>query len=364
MRPPALPRSALLTILAACSFGGASGTTWGANLFAGNGVYRIAVADGQQAHKCGVWSAITGELHPVGPDLDVVFSINGTASNSNYTTLRSHATGRNYTTSQQCSPLCIIAGQPAIEPIERDGAVAGFRLSWQFADTPAGGRGGPTVEFIQEVVIEGPFDGTQTADNTLIRETHTVVNLGPGPFRFGLRKLWDLSIGAALDPDDKNTAPWLGDCRRPWLACDRSLRLTKNGSFDGPYPPHVVFNPDPAEAACPSGEPIEPRACGGRPVYLVVATVGIPSGLDPRPHPPEVLQFNSWSVAWGSCWDAPLQDEADCVADGLDDPGTSLAYFYGVAPSSAIGLRAGQSRSFTQYLAAAESACPLLIAGD
>ena len=72
-----------------------------------------------------------------------------------------------------------------------------------------------TKELVQEVVVEGPVDGTETVDNTVIRETHTVKNLGPGSLDFGLRKQWDWNTAG----DD---GPWHAG-RRPGQAYRRSM---------------------------------------------------------------------------------------------------------------------------------------------
>ena len=41
----------------------------------------------------------------------------------------------------------------------------------------------------------------ENLDNTVIRETHVVTNLGPGTLSFGLRKLWDWqTVGCAVQP--------------------------------------------------------------------------------------------------------------------------------------------------------------------
>ena len=108
---------------------------------------------------------------------------------------------------------------------------------------------------MQEINVEGPVDGTQDVDNTVIRETHRVRNLGPGQFRFGLRKQWDWQISF----DD---GPWFATCDHVDAACDRSLAFRADGLADGLYPPNYVMNEDPASSLCPaSTTPLEPNGC-------------------------------------------------------------------------------------------------------
>ena len=353
MRPPPLASGfATLFLLSAAS------ALQAANLKGGNGIYHVLVSDGQTSNKCGTWTAVTGPLHPAGADLELLFSVNGTPSGSSYTTLHSHQTGRNLTTASVCLPLCIVVGKPLAEPLMRDGITVGWRLTWSFVDAPLSGDGrGPQVDFVQEVSVEGPIDGTETIENSLVRETHTVVNHGPGGFRFGLRKMWDVGI----DADD---GPWIGACSSPEAGCDRSLSLTKNGTLDGPYPLGLIFRSSPPRAECPAGvEPNAPEGCSGPEPFVLAATTARASGLDPRPHPPELVQFNAWSPLFGECW---LNDPLDAAACGVgsvaDD--TAFAYFFGASPQTAVKLRAGWARSFTQYLALDSATCPATIAGE
>lgn len=329
-----------------------------ANLEGGNGVYRVIVSDGAQAHKCGVWTAVTGPLHSAGPGHELLFSVNGLPINSSYTTLRSHQSGRTYTTTGECLPLCIVAGRPQIEAVQRIGKTVGYRLAWTFFDQPPPSTfPGPLVRFVQEVTVDGPVNGTETVENSIVRETHTVQNLGPGGFRFGLRKMWDMNI-------DSDEGPWLGDCDTPEAACDRSLNLTRNGSLDGPYPRNLVFRSNPAEASCPAGiPPNAPDGCVGPERYVVSATVRPPTTLSPRPNPPQLLQFNWWSPLFGECWVPGLFDAAECGEGGFFDD-TALAFFYGLDVSTAVKLRKDQSASFTQYLGLETSRCPSILVND
>jgi len=335
-----------------------------ANLHGGNGVYRVVVSDGQQSFKCGTWVAVTGALHPAGPGRDLIFSSNHTPINTSYTTLHSYGTGRDYTTTFVCTALCDYAGQPVIEPIEREGTTVGQRLSWTFEDGFPGQFPGPSViRFVQEVLVEGPVDGTETSDNSVVRETHRVENLGPGLFRFGLRKFWDVNI-------DSDPAPWLGDCRSPEAGCDRSLNL-QPASFlpafmlrNPVFPDSVILRANPPVAACPP--PIAPNApagCKGPDPWVVAATVRGSNDLDPAADPPDVLQFNLWNIQFGACFSADLLDGVECGSGALYDD-SSMAYMYGVTPQSAIRLGAGESRSFTQYLALDLDSCPDIITGD
>jgi hypothetical protein len=336
--------------------GGAVTEGRAANLFGGNGIYQVAVSDGAQFWKCGVWTASTGELHPVGPGLPLIGAVNSQFPlDSSFTTLRSHQTNVSYTTNDLCTPLCSVAGPPRIEPVTRAGVTVGYRLSWTIRDTlPGEGSGGPLVRFTQEVSVVGPVDGTQTVDNSLVRETHTVRNLGPGEFHFGLRKLWDLLVGS-------DWGPWLSDCDAPMSACDRSLNLWRFGA--PAYPDHLVINPDPATASCPGGiEPNEPAGCGGNPPYVVAVTVGAPNERYSRPDLPELVQFNNWNVAF-NCWLTGLQDSAECGAGGFGED-TALLYYWGVSLETAVRLRAGQARSFTQYLAAGVGGCPAMFTAE
>jgi hypothetical protein len=302
----------------------------------GNGIYTVSVED-SDAFNCGAWTAVTGSLHPAGPGLNVLYG-SGSPGTS-YTTLRSYTSGVDYTSSSECTPFCSVA-TPTVENILSGATVVGFRMTWSFTD----GTGGPSVDFIQEVVVDGPADGTETVDNTAIRETHTVRNNGPGALDFGLRKMWDWEIA-----DDDG--PYFGDCANPTAACDRSMNLTA-----GEYPAVFIINEDPAITACPPGiTPAGPN-CGGAPVYVVAGTVAPPSSLSPPPDAPELLQFNSWGELTGDCWQPALFDNATC---GGGD--TAQAYFYGLTSGTAISLAAGSSDSFTQWIVAAEDECPDIV---
>lgn len=327
-----------------------------ANLVGGNGVYQVMVSDGAQFWKCGVWTASTGALHPVGPGLPLIGAVNSQFPlDSSFTTLHSYHTNLSYTTNDLCTPLCIIAGQPLIEPITRGRITVGYRLSWTFQDTlPASGIYGATVKLTQEVVVEGPVDGTQTVDNSVVRETHIVENLGPGGFRFGLRKLWDLLVAS-------DWGPWLGSCETASAACDRSHNMSRFGLVS--YPRNVVFNADPATATCPGGfEPNEPAGCGGNPPYIVAATVQPPTALSPRPNPPQLLQFNNWNIAF-NCWLTGLLDSAEC-GGGTFDEDMALLYYWGATRQTAVRIPAGAVRSYTQYLTAGEAECPDIITAE
>lgn len=345
---------ALVVLIVSCGATSAGA----ADLEGGNGVFRVRVSDGEQAFKCGVWTAVTGPLHPAGPGLELLFSFNGAPINSSYTTLHSHRTGRDYTTVGECTPLCDFVGPPQVEPIEREGTIVGYRLAWTFAE-PRSVRliGEATIRFAQEVVVEGPVDGTETPDNSIVRETHTVTNLGLGLFRFGLRKMWDLTI----DADD---GPWLGQCAEPTGACDRSLNLPVSGSAGAPLPGAVIVRSNPPESACPPGvEPNEPDGCDGVDPWIVAASVSRASGLVPPPDPPQMLQFNWWPVIFGECWIPELVDGAECGVGGFFDD-TALAYFYGLTRQTAVVLRPNESRSFTQYLTLDSASCPAILAPE
>lgn len=318
-------------------------------LQAGNGIYRVHIGDTANILRCGVWTATTGPLHPAGPGLDVIFGAG--VPLSSYSTLHSHQTGKNYTTggAASCTDLCAIA-TPAIVPLVREGIKVGYRFTWVFTD-----GAGPQVELVQEIAVEGPVNGSETVNSSVIRETHVVKNLGPGGFRFGLRKMWDLAVGA----DD---GPWLGSCATPDAACDRGLELTRAGSLA--YPASVAITNDPGQAVCPAGVvPNTPEGCAGNPSYVVGATVMPRAGLDPPPTPPDVLQFSAWSNLFGNCWHPLPADAATCGANGFPTDDTALAYLYGLTPLRPVGLLAGASRSFTQYLGVAPSGCPAIISG-
>lgn len=309
-------------------------------LSAGNDVYTVFIEDDPGSGACGTWTASTGTLHPAGPGLNVLFG-GGFPGTSN-TVLRSYSSGTDYATGSACTAICAQAA-PTVTPVTNGATTVGYRLLWSFTD------GAESVEFEQEVVVEGPVDGSQNVDNTLIRETHTVRNLGPGVLSFGLRKLWDWQIAG----DD---GPFFGSCETPDEACDASMNLTADGSLDGFYPDVYLINEDPAVTACPAGvAPVGPN-CGGNPVYVVAGTVSAPATLTPAPDPPEVLQFNSWPSLIGSCWQPTLVNNATC---GNAD--TALAYFYGLTMASAINLAAGEEASFTEYVVAAEDECPDII---
>jgi hypothetical protein len=343
-------------LLAAALAVAAGSQVWAANLFGGNGVYRVVVSDGAQFWKCGVWTASTGTSHPAGPGLPLLGAANSQFPlDSSFTTLRSYLTDRSYTTNDLCTPLCIFAGSPSVRPIARGGVTVGYRLSWIFRDTPSSpGLGGPQIRFTQEVAVEGPVDGTETVDNSFVRETHIVENLGPGGFRFGLRKLWDLLVG-----DD--WGPWLGDCDSPEAACDRSLEFRRFGIPS--YPRNFLVNADPAVAACPGGiEPNEPAGCGGNPPYVVAFSVQPPTAQFPRPNPPELVQFNNWNIAF-SCWQSDLLDAAACGAGGFSDD-MALLYYWGLTLDTAVRLPAGGSRSYTQYIAAGVETCPFPLTAE
>jgi len=344
------PASLSLIAALAATAAAASEAAPEAILQGGNGIYRVFVGDVTPATRCGAWTATTGPLHPAGPGRDVVWG--GGAPLSSYTTLRSHQTGIDYTTGgvSGCTTLCSVVA-PAVEALENAGQTVGFRFTWTFADDP-----GPEVELVQEIVVEGPVDGSETVDSSVVRETHVVRNLGPGGFRFGLRKMWDL----AIDADD---GPWLGSCAAPDEACDRGLNRGRVGRLA--YPASVVVTDDPAAAVCPDGvDPNTPRGCGGSPSYVVAATVAPPHALLPPPAPPDVLQFSAWSNLFGDCWFPAPADAATCDANGFPTDDTALAYFYGLTPLRAVRLVAGASASFTQYLGAGLSDCPSIITGE
>jgi len=314
----------------------------------GNGVYTVTVSDAAD-FACGAWTARTGVLHEAGAGRNVLYG-NGQPSTSD-TVLRSWTSGALYRTggSHICTRLCDIA-TPTVQAILTAGVTTGWRMTWLIDD------GALTIRFTQEVNVEGPVDGTETTDNTVIRETHVVENLGPATLRFGLRKHWDWQIG----PDD---GPWFGECETPTVACDRSMDMWPPGVGTPEQPRNYVINDDPDQGVCPPGvTPLVPAGCSGRPLYIVAGTVRPPSALVPPPDEPELLQFNRWDSVVGTCWRPSLMDAALCGALGnaqRDD--TTIAYFYGLTSSSALSLGAGQSRSLTQYVVAGSMDCPAIL---
>lgn len=313
-------------------------------LTGGNQIYTIHVED--SGSTCGMWTATTGPMHPAGMGLNVLFG-NGSPGTSN-TTLRSYSSGTDYVTGSVgagCSAICSSA-TPVVTPILNGATTVGYRFVWSFAD-----GGGAAIQFEQEVVVEGPVDATATVNNSVVRETHTVRNLGPGSLTFGLRKQWDWQIG-------NDDGPYFGACITPTEACDTSMNLTPNGTLDGQYPNAYIMNEDPAVTSCPTGVTPVNGPCGGAPVYVVAGTVAPPSSLSPPPDAPELLQFNSWPNLIGTCWQPALSNNATCAAGD-----TALAYFYGLTPATGITLTPGQSRSFTEYISAGQNGCPGIIQG-
>jgi hypothetical protein len=226
----------------------------------------------------------------------------------------------------------------------------GYRYSWTLDD------GGHPIVFVQEVNVEGPVDGTETTDNSAIRETHIVKNSGGSSWSFGLRKHWDWQIG----PDD---GPWFATCDHVSEGCDRSMTFAADGSGAGMYPVNYVMNPDPLDALCPNGiTPIALAGCTGNPIYIVAGTVGPPSSLVPPPTAPELLMFNSWPELVDTCWMPALVDYTRCGAQGsANGDDSAIAYFYGATAASAQVVAAHRQLSFTEYVVAASNSCPDVI---
>ncbi|MHC4947964.1 MAG: hypothetical protein ACYTG1_06855 [Planctomycetota bacterium] len=311
-------------------------------LTAGNGIYTVFIDD-TQFGTCGMWTAQTAALHPTGAGNDVIYA-SGNPGTS-YTTLRSYDTGTFYVTgSPSCGTSLCGLTTPTITPVMSGATTVGYDFQWTFADA------GNTIRFTQQLVVEGPVDGTETVDDTVIRETHVVENLGPGTFNYGLRKMWDWEISGPGVFDD---GPMFGDCLVPQDACDQSMNMTPDGSMDGMYPQSYVINEDPVNIVCGG---IITGSCTGTPVYLVAGTVAPPSVLSPAPTAPEVLQFNSWPSMYNNCWQPALVNNSTCA--GGD---TAIGYFYGLTMASALAIGPGGVAEFTQYVVAGEDACPPII---
>jgi hypothetical protein len=306
---------------------------------AGNGIYTVYLSE-----ECGTWTAVTGVYHPAGASLNVLYGDG--APGTSTVSLRLFSTGADLSNiPNACGYLCGPV-RPVVTPIERDGRTTGYRVVWNYRSGAE-----PHFELAQEVNVEGPVDGSETVENSVIRETHVVTNLGTTELRYGLRKMWDWQVAG----DD---GPWLGSCDAPSQACDRSLLLTGDGSGNGRYPPVYVINSNPTESLCPPGVmPLVP-ACGGVPPYLVAATVAPPSRLVPAPDAPDAIQFNRWVDLIVNCWEPPIRDAADC--SDLSDDDTAIAYYYGRTPATAHALAPGEHRAYTQYVVAAPTAagCP------
>jgi len=279
---------AIVSLLFALSFLGGS-SAWAGNLFAGNRMYGMTVSSGQVVvTKCGAYALYTGPDHPAGPGLPMNLAQNGVFPvGSGSTILHSYHTGRSYHNLQNTgtcnSPLCVVAGPPEIETIVRDGVDVGFALSWIIDDLNLDGIG-TQIRFTQELVVEGPTDGSETVDNS------------------------------------------------------------------------------------PKGiEPLESDGCADPPEYLVVASVAATSDqLMPRPTRPHRLQYTVWNSLKPLFCESvdPLVDFAQCA----DDPSAAsmqVIYHYSDRPGNGIRLRAGEERSFTQYLAATlPDRCPTILTGD
>jgi hypothetical protein len=322
-------------------------------LQAGNGVYRVILGNAGQPAACGSWTARTGDLHSLGAGKAILF---GNSPISSYTTLHSYLSDMDYTTSSviDCTTFCSLA-TPAIEQVLHDGFVVGYRYTWHFPDQLIGPS--PLIELTQEIVVEGPTDGSETEENSSIRETHIVKNLGPGIFRFGLRKMWDW----AIDGDD---GAWFGDCATPHTACDTAMNMTREGAMAGPYPSSFIITNDFTSVGCPGNtEPVDPDGCAPARAYVVAGTAsGHVDRSLPQPTPPALVQFGGWITMFGQCFIPELWQGTLCGTVGWPADDNALAYFYGVTEARAIRLKPGQSRSFTQYLGAALSSCPEPIA--
>jgi len=337
-------------IAGAYAFGGGTqikqdieaGQTNASVISGGNGIYTVYMEDSSGSSGCGRWTALTAAMHPAGPGLNVLYG--GGFPGTSDTTFRSYTTGIDYRTglSGTCTGICSVSGSPAVTPIMNGATTVGYEFAWTIAD------GGNSVTFIQHVAVVGPVNGTETVDNTVIRETHTIINNGPGMLSYGLRKHWDWQIGP-------NDGPWFGDCDTVTAACEQSMNLTPDGSQSGMYPQSYVMNEDPAAGLCPpptvSGIP---AGCSGTPLYIVAGTVEPPSNLVPPPDAPDLLQFNSWPTLVSTCWHPGLANNAFC---GGGD--TSIGYFYGL--TAPLSLPMGGQRSFTQYVVAGEETCPKAI---
>lgn len=312
---------------------------------AGNGIYQIKVETDPAVATAGAWTAVTGASHPAGPNLNVIYQL-GTSN----TILRSYSANRTYIIgSGPACPTRVQLPAPAVQTLQFGGKDVGFRLTWSIAASAPD----PAIELVQEVLVVGPVNGSETIDDTVIRETHIVRNRGGGAFSFGLRKQWDWQIGF----DD---GPYFGSCDSPQVGCDRSMNMTAGGST--PYPSTYVINQSPAISGCPNGVTPLGGSCTPPAPYLVAGTVAPPSSLVPPPTAPELLQFGSWSALKGDCWLPPLADAALCGAQGSPGDDTSVAYFYGATQATAITLANGEERSFTQYVAAATDRCPSIVA--
>jgi len=342
------------------------GNALAGNLFAGNRMYGITVSSGQVVvTKCGAYAVYTGPDHPAGPQLPMNLAQNGVFPvGSGSTILHSYHTGRSYHNLQNTgtcnSPLCVVAGPPEIETIVRDGVDVGFVQSWIIDDLNIDGIG-TRIRFTQELVVEGPTDGSETIDNSVVRETHRVENIGDIGLLFSLKKRWDVKVGS-------NLAPWIGSCDEIGAACDRALNLTPLGTLSGKYPRNIVFNPSPTDVSCPEGiEPLESEGCTAPPKYLVVASVAATSDqLMPRPTRPHRLQYTVWNSLKPLFCESvdPLVDFAQCSEDPPNGS-MQVIYHYSDRPGNGIRLRAGEERSFTQYLAAAlPDRCPTILTGD
>jgi len=164
---------------------------------AGNSIYRVFVQDIPE-QAVGVYTATTGENHPLGPGRNMLWGsgLPGTSFN----TFRSYTTMTDYTVdslSESAPPFIKVNIRPFATSIPIGDS--GVRTTYVLPGPPATPD---ALTIIQDVEVVG-----DTFENSYIRVRVEIINNNNIDTKIGIRYLWDLLIGSDDGPTLQSINP-------------------------------------------------------------------------------------------------------------------------------------------------------------
>jgi hypothetical protein len=285
-------------------------------LEAGNDFYRVFVNDEDCADESGLYTALTGPEHPVGPRRDLLYSENPADPfpYSSFDTVRSYTTGTDYsrTGGFDLGPFVDIV------PI----GATGFEVVYDLRGSDAP----DDIVIIQRINVNGTTLADSSIEVTTTVQNHTEINglergQPAGTIGIGIRYMWDFRIGNDDGPTFQPINP------------------------DGPaYTHEEEFAPLAFESYRMADNDLNPIS----PSYYVFGTVSGPVSITPAPTPPDRLQYAHWGDIEATAFDYTPSDQIIALQGFLND--SAVAYYWGPDAKSAIIIPPDEEYTVSQSL--------------
>ena len=281
----------------------------------GNGIYEVAVDAG------GDYTARTGLMHPDRTAVNVFFGGSGYQPGTTWNSVRSYRSNDEWVlmdwflVGPTPSPgfTCASADDvvtPTITPLRNAGGTqTGVQHVWRIQNST------DNLRIKQEVNVEGT-----TWEDSVVRVTTCVENLGTVTAPIGIRFMWDWEIST-------QDGPYMG-IRPP------SPPLEPYLDTEDDWPSPTFDNYEISNTQRPSMV---------SPFYRIGGTVNRPR-MALGPTAPELVQFVSWPRMYATCFEYGTTG----IVCGNDD--SAVAYYWGATPATAIQVAPGATYCATQYV--------------